>query len=209
MNPGAARRTILLATSNLHKLAEIRAATSDLPACWLTLSDLPHGAPPAEETADTFAGNAEQKAAHYSAFYGLWTLADDSGLEVDALGGAPGVRSARFAGPQQNDAENNARLLNELAGVPDERRTARFRCALALVDGSRVLARTEGLIEGRILRGPRGENGFGYDPLFLVPSLGCTTAELTRDQKNRISHRGQAIRAMAPLLQALLQRNPS
>jgi XTP/dITP diphosphohydrolase len=206
MNQRSPVRTILLATSNSGKLTEIQSAMGDLPVRWLTLKDLPSPLPAAEETADTFAGNAIQKAVYYSQATGLWTLADDSGLEVDALGGAPGVRSARYAGVDQDDAANNARLLAELADVPDERRAGRFRCALALVDGGRVLAEAGGVVEGRILYTPRGSNGFGYDPLFFIPAMGCTTAQLTQEQKNEISHRGQAVRALRPLLERLLSQ---
>ncbi|MDD4888842.1 MAG: RdgB/HAM1 family non-canonical purine NTP pyrophosphatase [Phycisphaerae bacterium] len=204
-------RTILLATSNPGKLREIQSAMGDLPVRWITLKGLSAAIPQAEETGDTFAANAIEKAVYYSRAAGLRTLADDSGLQVDALGGAPGVRSARYAGldsdvvgREQADAANNARLLAELANVPDEKRTARFRCALALVDGERVLVETSGVVEGRMLRAPRGTNGFGYDPLFFIPAMGCTTAELTQEQKNQISHRGQAVRALHPLLAKLL-----
>ncbi len=204
-------RTILLATSNPGKLREIQATMGDLPARWITLRDLPLAIPPAEETGATFAANAVEKACYYSRATGLWTLADDSGLEVDALGGAPGVLSARYAGLDSElvgrdraDAANNAKLIRELAGVPDGGRAARFRCALALADGDRVLAQTCGAVEGIIQRQPRGANGFGYDPLFFLPEFGCTMAELPPERKNAISHRGQAVRAMHPLLAELL-----
>ena len=211
-------RTILLATSNPGKLREIRATMGDLAVQWITLKDLPATLEPAAETGDTFAANAIQKASYYSRAAGelagsspLWTLADDSGLEVDWLGGAPGVRSARYAGldsdevgREKADAANNARLIRELADVPESQRTARFRCALALVDGDRVLAETSGVVEGRILLAPRGQNGFGYDPLFFIDAMNCTTAELAEEQKNAISHRGQAVRAMHPLLERIL-----
>jgi XTP/dITP diphosphohydrolase len=213
-------RTILLATSNPGKLREIRAVMGDLPVRWITLKDLPAPIEPAEETGDTFAANAIQKASYYSFAAGgkgsedspIWTLADDSGLVVDALGGEPGVRSARYAGldsdvvgREQADAANNARLIRELADVPESQRTARFRCALALVEGDRVLAETSGVVEGRILFAPRGCNGFGYDPLFFIDAMGCTTAELPEEQKNAISHRGHAVRAMHPLLEKILR----
>jgi XTP/dITP diphosphohydrolase len=158
-----------------------------------------------EEDAPTFAGNAEKKARAALARSGLPSLADDSGLEVDALDGAPGVLSARYAGAGHDDAANNAKLLDALAGVPDERRTARFRCALVFVDsdGTRLLA--EGACEGRIGHVGRGTGGFGYDPLFLLAedAAGRTMAELAPEEKNRISHRA---RALAKLAEALARR---
>jgi XTP/dITP diphosphohydrolase len=138
---------------------------------------------------------------------GLPALADDSGLEVDALGGAPGVRSARFAGPGADDRANNQRLLELLSDVPAESRTAHFTCAMALVDPADAhrthLAR--GRCDGRLLDAPRGEGGFGYDPLFLVPELGQTFAELPREVKNRISHRAKALLALGELLASTLR----
>lgn len=202
-------RTILLATSNPGKLREIQSAMAGLGVRWVTLKDLPAPIAPAEETGDTFAANAIEKAVYYSKASGLWTLADDSGLCVDALDGAPGVISARYAGADQDDAANNARLLRELANVADDKRSGRFKCALALVDGDRVLAESGGAVEGMMLRVPRGANGFGYDPLFFIPSMGCTTAELTQEQKNAISHRGQAVRALRPMLEKLLAGSES
>ncbi|HOW18974.1 MAG TPA: XTP/dITP diphosphatase [Phycisphaerae bacterium] len=199
----AAGRSILIATTNRGKLREIAAVMEGLPVEWIALGDLPP-MPECAEDADTFEGNAEKKAHHYARLGGLWTLADDSGLEVDALGGRPGVKSARFAGEPKSDARNNARLIQLLAGVPAERRTARFRCVLALVGDGRLLARTAGTVEGVIVDEPRGTNGFGYDPHFLIPSLGRTMAELSPDSKNRISHRGQALRAMRDALLRLL-----
>lgn len=195
--------TILVATSNPGKLREVRAVLGKLGVRFTTLGDFGDSPAPVEN-GETFAANAEAKARHYSRLTGRWTLADDSGLEVDALGGAPGVRSARYAGRPGDDAANNAKLVAELAGVPAERRTARFRCAMALADGDRILASSAGTIEGRIIDTPRGDNGFGFDPHFLVPHLGLTTAQMTPDQKNRISHRGQALRAIGPTLAALL-----
>ena len=123
---------------------------------------------------------------------------------LTALDGAPGVRSARYAGAHGDDEANNARLIAALAGVPADRRTARFCCAVALADGDRILARGAGVIEGRIIDQPRGDNGFGYDPHFLVPEFGVTTAEMPPEQKNRISHRGRALQAVAPRLKGLL-----
>ncbi|MCA1664168.1 MAG: RdgB/HAM1 family non-canonical purine NTP pyrophosphatase, partial [Myxococcales bacterium] len=158
-----------------------------------------------DEDAPTFVGNAEKKARAALAELGLPSLADDSGLEVDALDGAPGVLSARFAGEPSNDGANNRKLVAALDGVPDARRTARFRCALVFVDadGARLVA--EGACEGRIGHAPRGSGGFGYDPLFFVDgdAAGRTMAELLPDEKNRISHRA---RALDQLVRALDER---
>jgi len=159
--------------------------------------------PPPVEDGETFLANAEIKARYFARLSGLWTLADDSGLEVDALGGEPGVRSARYAGEPGDDKANNALLLERLKGVPAERRTARFRCAVVLSDGHDVLASAEGAIEGRIIEGPRGGGGFGYDPLFWVDEKGMTTAEMTAAQKHAISHRGQALRRLRERLTTL------
>jgi XTP/dITP diphosphohydrolase len=158
-----------------------------------SLADYPGLALPAEGEA-SYAANALAKARAVAAATGLPTLADDSGLEVDALGGRPGVRSARYGGPGLTDAERCRRLLDELAGVPPERRTARFRAVIALVDPARGREATvEGVAEGRILEAPRGAGGFGYDPVFSYPPLGATFAELPPEVKNRVSHRGQAL----------------
>ncbi|MDB4965967.1 MAG: hypothetical protein JWN44_1656 [Myxococcales bacterium] len=182
-------KRICFASGNKHKVAEIAAMLE--PLGWtvepLVLS--------VEEDAPTFVGNAEKKARAALALSGLPSLADDSGLEVDALGGAPGVLSARYAGAGHDDAANNAKLVAALRGVPEERRGARFRCALVFVDpeGARVVA--EGVCEGRIGFAERGAGGFGYDPLFLVAgdAAGRTMAELTAEEKNRVSHRARAL----------------
>lgn len=195
--------TLLVATTNHGKLREIRAALGHLPVKIVALDDFPRWPEPVEDAA-TFEGNARLKALHYARLSGGWALADDSGLEVDALGLAPGVRSARYAGPVRDDAANNSKLMEQLAGVPAERRTARFRCAIALADSQRVLATASGVVEGRIVDQPRGSNGFGYDPHFHLPEHGMTTAEMAPDQKNRISHRGQALRAIRPEIERLL-----
>lgn len=194
-----AGREVLLATRNPAKSLEIREILSGLGARWRTLEEFP-GVLDAEEIGATFAENARLKALYYAEATGYTSLADDSGLEVDALGGRPGVHSARYAGPEKDDAANNALLVSELVGVPAERRTARFRCAAALAEPGRIIAQAEGTIEGVIIDGPRGENGFGYDPHFLVPHLGRTTAELTTSEKSRISHRGYALRSLAERL---------
>lgn len=177
---------------------------------WQTLADFP-GVGEVEEDGATFAENARKKATEYARATGLWTLADDSGLVVDALGGAPGVQSARFSGEappgtsrKEIDRRNIAKLLELLRGVPQERRTARFVCHLCLASPEKVLAETKGTVEGIIVDEPAGENGFGYDPVFFVAALGRTVAQLPDDEKNAISHRGNAIRRFIPLLNRLL-----
>jgi XTP/dITP diphosphohydrolase len=193
---------ILIATGNKGKLREIQAVMAHLPVDWCTLGDVPP-MPEAVEDGATFEENARKKALHYAGRANLWTLADDSGLEVDALNGEPGVLSARYA-ETGNDADNNRKLVENLRGVPLEKRTARFVCHLALAAAGDVLATARGEIEGRIIDEPRGANGFGYDPHFLVPELNVTTAQLSPEHKNRISHRGQALLALAPKLKKLL-----
>lgn len=206
-------KPIVLATRNTGKLREIRSVLGELPVEVTSLeawSDLPE---PVEDGA-TFAANARLKARYYAQATGCWALADDSGLAVDALDGAPGVYSARFAADdvppgsdrRAIDQANNDKLLACLAGVAEENRTARFVCYMALDDGEQVLLEADGNVEGRIAHAPAGENGFGYDPLFYVPQLGCTTAEMAPEQKNAISHRGQAVRAFAEALSELLKR---
>ncbi len=193
---------ILVASSNDKKLKELRALFADLPTEVIG-PDEP--LPEVVEDAETFIGNAEKKAIEIAAHSGMATIADDSGLEVDALGGAPGVRSARFAADAgrplepDKDGANNVLLLERLAGRDD--RSARFRCVLVLAapDGT-VLERTEGTVEGTILEAPRGDGGFGYDPLFLPEGESRTMAELSAEEKAALSHRGRAARAMAARL---------
>lgn len=194
---------LLIATTNPGKLVEVRAILAGLTVEWTTLRDHPE-LPEAVEDASTFTENAALKALHYARLTGGWALADDSGLEVDALCGEPGVRSARFAGPACDDAANSAKLLSRLGGVPSKKRTARYRCAVALADPNGVVAQTTGVMEGLIVEQPRGANGFGYDPHFFVPDSGMTAAEMTADHKNRLSHRGQALRALRAPLERLL-----
>ena len=196
-------RIIVLATTNPGKLGEVLAVFDVANARLQSLTDFPTYPEPVED-GTTFAANAALKARYYSRMTGHWALADDSGLVVDALDGAPGILSARYAGTPGDDHANNAKLIQALATVPDNQRSARFRCAVALADGQDILATAEGVIEGRIIDHPRGSNGFGYDPHFLVPQLGLTTAELSPDEKNRRSHRGQALRAILPTIVALL-----
>ncbi|HOA71897.1 MAG TPA: RdgB/HAM1 family non-canonical purine NTP pyrophosphatase [Phycisphaerae bacterium] len=201
-------REILLATGNPGKAKEMREilAGDDDTVVWRHLKEFADRRwPEPVEDGETFMANAELKARYYARLSGLWTIADDSGLVVDALGGEPGVRSARYAGEPKSDAANNALLVRKLAGVPDEKRTARFCCAVALSDGERVLARAQGVVEGRIIDQPRGTNGFGYDPHFWVPEFGMTTAEMAPEQKHAISHRGQALRLLRDELIALLR----
>jgi XTP/dITP diphosphohydrolase len=195
---------ILLATRNPGKIREIRQMSAHTGWVWHSLEDFPQ-VPEATEGGSSFAENACRKALHCAQVTGLYTLADDSGLEVDALGGRPGVHSARYAGTPRDDDANNHKLVAALAGVPRERRTARFRCAMAFARPGRVLIETEGTVEGLIIDEPRGENGFGYDPHFLIPELGRTTAELPPDRKNALSHRGKALRAMLERIEAFLQ----
>lgn len=205
-------RSLVLATRNPGKLREIQNVLADLEIRVTGLNDLAEKISEPEETGCSFAENARQKALYYARATGQWCLADDSGLVVDALGGAPGIYSARYAASECPagvsrdilDQANNRKLLRELKDVPDERRTARFVCCLALADGEKILLESDGIVEGRIAHAPAGENGFGYDPLFFVPELGCTTAQLSPEQKNLISHRGRAVRQFAERLRRFL-----
>jgi len=194
MSPQAAK-TIVVGTFNAGKAAEIAAALAGLPVIVRPLSEYGN-LPAATENGTTFAENALAKARHYKSLTGAACLADDSGLEVDALNGAPGVYSARYAGPEASDVANNEKLLAELKDVPPEQRTARFRCVIAFVDvdGTEILA--EGRCEGRIISSPRGSGGFGYDPLFLLSEENRTMAELSIEEKNAVSHRGRALAAL-------------
>ena len=237
------RQRLLMATGNMGKVKEIRhefaVAGERAHDAWLTgvevigLKDLPAPLPECVEDETTFEGNARKKATHYAGLSGLLTLADDSGLCVEALNGAPGVYSARYAGVggAGADSANNAKLLAALANVPDERRQAKFVCAMALARSSRLstsgmgtmtedtlkrelraqdtqkyesqtLAVTTDEIHGLLLRSPRGANGFGYDPLFYFPQFGKTTAELDMITKGQISHRGKALRKMIAWMRA-------
>ena len=190
---------LVLASSNAGKVREFQAL---LGAEWRVRPQSEFAIRPVEETGATFLANALLKARHAALLTNLPALADDSGLEVDALGGAPGIRSARYAGAEADDVANNARLLGARAGVPDELRTARYRCALVWLRGpgdeSPLIA--EGVWEGRILTAARGRGGFGYDPLFLDPATGLAAAELDALAKNACSHRGQALAQLKALL---------
>jgi XTP/dITP diphosphohydrolase len=196
---------LLVATMNPGKIRELARALDSTGIEVLGLDHLGN-VPDVEETGETFEENARLKAEAYSRLTDLPVLADDSGIEVDALGGAPGVHSARWGGPELDDPGRCRLLLKKISGVEDpERRTARFRCVLALARGGETLATFEGVVEGRILTEPRGENGFGYDPVFFHPPSGCTTAQLSTEEKQRISHRGRAIEAF---LKALRDKDP-
>ena len=195
---------IVLATNNPKKLSELRriVESSGLPVAVSGLRDFP-GYPEPEETERTFEGNAFLKAAAAARETGLVAVADDSGLAVDELNGMPGVRSSRWAGPACDDDDNNALLLAQLDGVPSSRRGARFVCALAMVspDGERRV--WHGTMQGHIAEAPTGENGFGYDPLFVPAGLNVSSAELTSEEKDSISHRGNAVRAFVDYLTEL------
>lgn len=194
----------MLASGSVHKLAEFRRIFDQSPVEVLSPVDLGCQCE-VDETGATFAENAHLKAVAYAMTCRRWTLADDSGLEIDALGGAPGVRSSRFAGPSATDDDRNARVLELLAEIPDERRTARYRCAVAVADPTGVIAyESEATVEGLIGRAPRGEGGFGYDPLFIVGPGDTTMAELPGVAKDVISHRGQGGRAARAYLERAL-----
>lgn len=195
--------TLLVATHNKGKLREYRDLLRDVPARLVYLDEVGiHEEVP--ETGATFEENAVQKARAYARLSGLLTLADDSGLEVDALGGAPGVHSARYAGLNASDEDRIRKLLAELEGVPPEKRTARFRCVIAVATPEGEVVTAEGTVEGFIADAPRGHHGFGYDPVFYLPERGCTMAELPPEEKNRISHRARAAQAIKPRLLELL-----
>ncbi len=198
---------ILIATMNEGKRREYERLFADVPGLQLeTMASLGVRAD-VDEDRDTFEGNARKKATEIAAAAGVACLADDSGLEVDALDGRPGVHSARYSGEGATDARNNDKLLRELRGVPDAARTARFRCAIVVVDaGGQELASVSGACEGRIGHEPRGEHGFGYDPLFVPEGYTQTMAELGPDTKNALSHRAKAAAKLAPLLRQLPTR---
>ena len=193
-------KKIFCATTNPGKLREFRLIVNHASGGAIEVEPLPgmEAVPVHEETGQTFEENAIQKATYYGRFTGGWLFADDSGLEVEALGGEPGIHSARFAGPQAIDESNNRLLLERMDGV--ENRSARFVCAVALVDGGRLDRVFHGAVEGQVLHEPRGENGFGYDPLFYYPPFGCSFGEVDAGRKLSVSHRGQALAAMTRYL---------
>ena len=192
---------IAVASRNPHKLREIARICAGWPVEWVTVRDEPQRFPEVEETGDTYLENASLKARAVAAALDLPALADDSGIELDALGCAPGPRSARYAGEDATDEQNLHQLVRSLKGVPAGGRTARYRCVavLASPDGGQIHAEAE--CEGTLIRVPRGVAGFGYDPIFVPAGWDQTMAELTDDQKDRLSHRGRAFRALAELLE--------
>jgi len=193
---------ILIASRNAHKIREIRDIFRLPGVEWISAAEW-GDLPDVEEDGDTFEANAIQKARELALATGLWALADDSGLEVAALGGAPGVLSARYAGEPCDYARNNIKLLRELSGQTD--RAARFRCVVALCDPAGRTEMVTGQCPGRIIDAPRGTGGFGYDPVFVLPD-GRHMAELPAEEKNAISHRGRALHALKPTLLAVLER---
>jgi XTP/dITP diphosphohydrolase len=190
---------LVVASRNRAKVRELIALLGDIPYRVVPLADVP-GATMSEETAETYEGNALLKARAAVAIEGEVALADDSGLEVDALGGAPGLHSARFGGPGLDDPGRTALLLERLRGIPPERRTARFRCVIVIVARTGGARTVEGVVEGLISDAPRGTGGFGYDPVFFHPGLGRTFGELSEAEKSRVSHRALAARRARALL---------
>jgi XTP/dITP diphosphohydrolase len=193
---------LLVATGNPGKLKELAGLFADVPFDLVSLADvgIDEEVP---ETGETFEDNAILKAVGYAAMSGMWTVADDSGLEVDALGGAPGVLSARYAGEDATDAQRIALLLQNLENVTEDRRQARFRCVMALSRPDMPPELFQGTCDGTIVKSPRGSRGFGYDPIFLFPELGRTMAELAEEEKSLVSHRGIAARKAAVALRDL------
>jgi XTP/dITP diphosphohydrolase len=194
-------RRLIVATENEGKRREIALALA-LAGTEMDVRgfDAMEDQTPVPETGATFEENARIKARAWSSRTDALVLADDSGLEVDALNGDPGVRSARYGGPELNDEGRMNLVLERLTGVPEDERTARFRCVLALAQDGKILETFEGVVDGKITTEPRGTNGFGYDPIFFHPPSGCTTAELTTEEKQRISHRGQALARLVAAL---------
>jgi XTP/dITP diphosphohydrolase len=204
-------KRILVASTNPGKLGELRAML-DADVEWVGLADYP-GIKEVKEDGTTFARNARKKATEYAKATGLWTIADDSGLVVDALGGEPGVKSARFSGEKMAgeertliDHRNIAKVLKLLKDVPKEKRTARFVCCLCMASPQEILLETQGTLEGFVTDREMGSNGFGYDPIVFVPAANKTVAQMTAEEKNAISHRGNAIRKLKPMLEELLRR---
>lgn len=195
-------KILTLGTKNRDKVGEIESILLKVPA---RLAPLPAEVPESPEDSDTLEGNAAQKATFYAERTGTYCLADDTGLEVDALGGAPGVHSARYAGPDATYADNRAKMLEALQGTPAARRTARFRCVVALADpAGEVIASADGVLEGVILEDERGEGGFGYDSIFKPIEASGTLAEMSAEEKNRLSHRARALLALRPRILEIL-----
>jgi XTP/dITP diphosphohydrolase len=185
-------KQVIIATKNVGKVREFQALLEKKGIEVKSLLDFPN-CPEVEETGSTFAENAILKAEAMAHYFHTTVIADDSGLSIDALNGRPGIYSARYAGKEKNDQKNIAKVLEELKGVPFEKRTARFHCALAVATPGRRTTVVEGTCEGYIIEVPKGENGFGYDPIFYVPEKGKTMAELSKEEKNQISHRAKAL----------------
>lgn len=195
---------VLLATTSQDKIAEIARVLAGLDVAIHTLADHPDIDAP-DETGSTFADNARLKARHYALATGSLAVADDSGLEIDALDGAPGVHSARFLAPDATYPERFAAILRRLDGRPPRDRAARFVAAVAVAEGDRIVFEAAGRIDGRIADAPKGTSGFGYDPIFYYPAYGRTLAEVTRDEKSAVSHRGQAFRQVRAFLERRLR----
>ncbi|MHB8636496.1 MAG: RdgB/HAM1 family non-canonical purine NTP pyrophosphatase [Fimbriimonadaceae bacterium] len=197
-------RRIVIATHNPRKAVEMTTILAgSLPeALWVTLADFP-GSPEPEEVGHTYAENAYIKAEAAAAFTGEWAVADDAGLEIDALHGAPGLYSKRFGGEELSFPEKIAKILLLLAGIPESARSARFRCAVALARPGQPAELFEATCDGRIARAPAGVGGFGYDPIFFLPELGCTMAELTASEKHAVSHRGKVLALVSARLAEL------
>ena len=202
------RPTLIIATTNRGKLREFEALLSDLPVALQSLIDRP-GVPLVEETGATYLENAALKALAIARWSGVAALADDSGLEVDYLGGGPGVRSACFAGPAQESEANVGKLLRELEGIPLEQRTARFRCVLVVAQPSGETLTVEGVCDGRIIDVRCGSGGFGYDPVFFYPPAARTFAQLTATVKNQVSHRARACARLRPALMPFMSAHGS
>jgi XTP/dITP diphosphohydrolase len=199
---------LVLATANKGKFTEIAAILSDLRISFLSIDSI-LGHAPAIETGSTYAENASVKARAAARCAGMWALADDSGLEIDALGGKPGPQSSRFLGPAATDWDRNQRILELLEGVPPQRRTASFQCTVALAGPGRELFLAHGVCKGIITQVPAGIEGFGYDPIFMIPEQGVTMASLPPDLKNRISHRARALEKTKRLLRGLASSSRS
>jgi XTP/dITP diphosphohydrolase len=197
-------KEIIVATKNKGKAKEFAEMFQSLGFTVKTLLDFPD-APDIEETGETFVENALLKAKGISEYFNKIVIADDSGLCVDALDGRPGVYSARYAGTEKDDEANLQKVLDELKGVPFEKRTAHFHCTLALVIPGKDPVIVEGKVDGYIIDEKRGENGFGYDPIFYVPEFGKTTAEMSPEEKNKISHRGQALKKLNEWVQEAVE----
>lgn len=198
-------KSVIIATKNKGKASEFKNMFSANGYEVKTLLDIP-GAPDVEETGTTFEENAILKAEAIARQFNQFVIADDSGLIVDALDGRPGVYSARYAGEDKLDEANTEKVLRELEGVPEAERTARFYCALALASPNQETITVSGTMEGLIINQPSGTNGFGYDPIFFVTEQGKTNAELTKEEKNKISHRANALKALNEKLEAFLKR---